>query len=144
MRRICFWLLRAVLVVCFGFALPSGVLAASLQSQSESESPVLGDGAHVVVLGLIRDLACAIQHERDTTSRNFGMGCITACAKLGSPLGLLADDGELYLPISAEMPDHNHNKELMPYLGKRVKIEGLVYSRGGMHGLVIEHITVLK
>jgi hypothetical protein len=62
----------------------------------------------------------------------------------GSPLVILTKDGELYLPISGEMPDSDQRQRLMPFLGKYVRATGTTYERKGTHAIVINDIQELK
>ncbi|OLD65054.1 MAG: hypothetical protein AUI47_03065 [Acidobacteria bacterium 13_1_40CM_2_68_5] len=67
--------------------------------------------------------------------------CALKCAKAGSPLVILADNGTFYLPISSEMPATGQNERLMKFAGDRVIIRGKVFERGGAHAVVIEEIN---
>ena len=62
------------------------------------------------------------------------------CAKAGSPLVILTDDGTIYWPISESMPATGQNQRLMEYAGKRVAAQGKVFERGGSHAIAIEKI----
>jgi hypothetical protein len=59
------------------------------------------------------------------------MKCLRECARNGSPLVILAKDGELYFPISDQMPDTDQRQKLMPFLGKYARASGTVYERKG-------------
>jgi hypothetical protein len=72
------------------------------------------------------------------------MKCLLACARKGSPLVILTKDGDLYLPISDEMPDTDQRQKLMPFLGKYVRARGTVYERKGTHAIAISDIEELK
>jgi hypothetical protein len=72
------------------------------------------------------------------------MKCLLACARKGSPLVILTKDGDLYMPISDEMPDTDQRQKLMPFLGKYVRASGTVYERKGTHAIAIHEIEELK
>jgi hypothetical protein len=93
----------------------------------------------VVVRGLLRDIACPIQNKQ-STSRAFNRKCAEDCAKRGSPLAILTDNGTMYMTISESMPDMDQHEKLMPYVGKYVEASGIVYERNGMHSIVIKQI----
>jgi hypothetical protein len=57
---------------------------------------------------------------------------------------VLTKDEQVYDPISAEMPDMDVRKKLLPFLGKFVKITGHVYSRGGSNAISLERIEGVK
>ncbi len=91
------------------------------------------------ISGLVRDVACPIQNKK-ATSRSFDRDCLLACARKGSPLAILTDDGTLYLPISADMPDTDERSKLLPFVGKYVRVVGDVYERNGMRAIAIKTI----
>jgi hypothetical protein len=93
--------------------------------------------------GLVRDIACPIQEKR-ATARNFSLKCALECARLGSPLIILTDDGTLYMPISSSMPDQDQRERLSPFVGKYVQVRGQVFERQGTRAIMIQDITELK
>ncbi|MCU1324613.1 MAG: hypothetical protein JWM43_4262 [Acidobacteriaceae bacterium] len=95
-------------------------------------------GANVKVTGWVLDSACAYTKGLD---KPIGVACAKACARNGSPLVLLADDGTIYMPIDAATPSASQNPRLMPFAGERVTVTGKDYKRNGSHGLVMETIT---
>src|SRR5579864_199733 len=95
-----------------------------------------------IIQGLIRDIACPIQNKK-AGARVFNMKCAIDCARLGSPLILLTDNGTMYTPISSAMPDTDQRARLMPFVGKYVEIRGQVYERQGTHAIVIQDIKEL-
>lgn len=66
--------------------------------------------------------------------------CAVACAKAGSTLVILAENGVIYWPISDAMPATSQNDRLMEFAGKEVSVTGKVYSKGGSHAIVIGKI----
>jgi hypothetical protein len=74
----------------------------------------------------------------------MGRKCVEDCVKGGSPLVILTQDGRLYFPISAKMPDTDQRKELMPFVGKYVRASGTVFERTGTHAIVITKIEEMK
>ncbi len=93
--------------------------------------------------GLIRDVACPIQ-SLDASATSMGRKCVQDCVKGGSPLVILTQDGRLYFPISAKMPDTDQRQELMPFVGKYVRASGIVFERTGTHAIVITEIKEMK
>lgn len=92
------------------------------------------------VKGYLLDSACAFV--RNAKKPMNGGKCALECAKTGSPLVLLSDDGTIYWPISESMPATGQNQRLMEYAGKRVSAQGKVFERGGSHAIAIEKIEV--
>ena len=70
--------------------------------------------------------------------------CAIACAKAGSPLVILADDGIIYWPIADTTPSSGQNDKLMPFAGQKVTASGKLFERGGSKALVVEKIDALK
>jgi hypothetical protein len=95
------------------------------------------DKAVTTVKGYVLDSACAfVKNLKKPISPN----CAVACAKAGSPLVILADDGKLYWPIANTMPATGQNERLLKFAGQRVTATGTSYEKGGSHALVIDKI----
>jgi hypothetical protein len=95
-------------------------------------------GSNIKVTGWVLDSACAYTKD---LSKPIGVACAKACAKNGSPLVILQDDGTIYLPIDSNTPAASQNARLLPYAGEHVTITGKDYARNGSHALVIDTIT---
>jgi hypothetical protein len=108
-------------------------------AQSTTDSPP----QIATVEGLVRDVACPIQN-KEATATKFNLKCAEDCARLGSPLIVLTQDGILYTPISETMPDKDQRQRLMPFLGKYVRVTGPVFERNGTHAIAIRTIEELK
>lgn len=113
----------------------SGFLAASLVS-------IAGISIHsqekrTTVTGYVIDSSCTFTKGlKEPTS----VECARACAKAGSALVILADNGTVYWPISDQMPATGQNEKLVKYAGQMVTAKGKVFERGGSHAIVIEEI----
>ena len=89
------------------------------------------------IKGYIIDSACTfIKDLKKPISRD----CAVSCAKAGSPLVIQAEDGTIYLPISAQMPAGSQNDKLLPFAGQLVTVNGAVYEKGGARAIVIDKI----
>jgi hypothetical protein len=95
------------------------------------------EGRAMKVKGYVIDSACAFVKN---LKKPISSECALACAKAGSPLVILGDDGVIYWPISAEMPAAGQNERLMPFAGQRVAVSGTVYQKGGSRAIVINTI----
>ena len=78
--------------------------------------------------GLVLDSACAFIKG---LKKAISIDCAVSCAKNGSPLVILQDDGSVFWPIAEVMPADGQNKRPMPFAGKRVTVTGKTYMRGG-------------
>jgi hypothetical protein len=94
-------------------------------------------GKPITVKGYVLDSACAFTKGlKQPISRD----CAIACAKAGSPLVILTDDGTIYWPIADTTPSSGQNEKLLPFAGQKVTASGKAFQRGGSSALVIEKI----
>jgi len=119
------------------------LLAASHPPQSTSMAGARANVSKETIEGLVRDVACPIQN-LDGSATKLSRKCVQDCVKGGSPLVILTQDGRLYFPISAKMPDTDQRQELMPFVGKYVRASGIVFERTGTHAIVITEIKEMK
>ena len=95
------------------------------------------DAPTVTVKGYVLDSACAFTKG---LSKPISKQCAISCAKAGSPLVILANDGTIYWPITDTTPSSGQNSKLLPFAGDKVTATGKVYKRGGSKAIVIEKI----
>jgi hypothetical protein len=112
----------------FALAIALGLLASAAGFAADQKT----------VTGWVLDSACAFTKG---LSKPISVECAISCAKNGSPLVILQDDGSIYWPIADSMPAEGQNKRLMPFAGKRVTVTGKTYDRGGSTAIVIEKIA---
>ena len=93
------------------------------------------------VEGLVRDIACPLQNKK-STSTSYSKDCITMCANVGSPLGILTNDGSVYVPVTESMPDTGQDA-LKPFVGEHVQATGKVFERNGTRAIEISEIHQL-
>jgi hypothetical protein len=115
--------LRGGIAVCFFAAL----LAAGIDA-----------GKVVSVNGYVLDSACAFTKD---LKKPISAQCAQACARAGSPLVILGDNGTIYWPIADTTPSTGQNERLLPFAGQRVTASGKTYARGGSTAMVIEKIA---
>src|ERR1700747_51701 len=97
-----------------------------------------GQQKSVSVDGYVLDSACAFTKNLE---KPISRECALKCAKAGSQLVILSDDGSIYWPIADTMPATGQNAKLREFAGGRVTVKGKLYDRGGSHTLVIEQIA---
>ena len=95
-------------------------------------------GKLVSVNGYVLDSACAFTKD---LKKPISAECAQACARAGSPLVILGDNGTIYLPIADTTPSSGQNQRLLPFAGQRVTASGKTYARGGSTAMVIEKIA---
>jgi len=95
----------------------------------------------VTVKGYVLDSACAFTKglEKPISKR-----CAAACAKAGSQLVILAEDGTIYWPIADTTPSSGQNSKLLPFAGEKVSASGKIFERGGSKAIVIAKIEAAK
>ena|ERR1700731_1282526 len=91
----------------------------------------------VTVKGYVLDSACAFTKG---LSKPISRQCAISCAKAGSQLVILAEDGTIYWPIADTTPSSGQNPKLLPFAGNKVTASGKVYERGGSKAIVIEKV----
>lgn len=118
-------------------------LSRGLNAQSNAANDDSDEGIPMAVEGLVRDVACPMLNHR-ASATDFNLKCALACAKNGSPLIILTRDGEIYFPMTDQMPDTNQRERMMPFVGKFVHVNGTVYRRHGTRTIVIKDIAEMK
>lgn len=127
-------LLVEISAVLVSLAIPMLIVAAD----NAVDSTAVGTRT---VEGLVRDIACPLQN-RKSTATSYSKDCITMCAKAGSPLGILTNDGSVYVPVTESMPDTGQDA-LKPFIGQHVQATGKVFERNGGHAIEISEIHQL-
>lgn len=95
------------------------------------------DTPTVTVKGYVLDSACAFTKG---LSKPITKDCAISCAKAGSQLVILSEDGTIYWPIADTTPSSGQNSKLLPFAGDKVTATGKIYQRGGSKAIVIEKI----
>lgn len=98
-------------------------------------------GKPITVKGYVLDSACAFTKG---LQKPISADCATACAKAGSPLVILSDNGTIYWPIADTTPSSGQNDKLLPFAGQKVSASGKAFARGGSSAIVIEKIEAQK
>jgi len=114
--------------------LATGLLVAILAWSSDA-------GKTITVKGYVLDSACAFTKG---LKKPISADCATACAKAGSPLVILSDNGTIYWPIADTTPSSGQNEKLLPFAGQKVTASGKSFERGGSTAIVIEKIEAQK
>ncbi|MCI0433294.1 MAG: hypothetical protein L0271_06565 [Gemmatimonadetes bacterium] len=83
------------------------------------------------------DLSCKVAHNLSGADHRM---CAQVCADKGIPLALFAN-GQVYVPVSMEMPGTSANATLREFAEQKVQVKGKVIDRGGIKAIVIEQVT---
>ena len=119
---------RVLIQLALGLALFPGVVLSAPR------------GKTATVKGYVLDSACAFVKD---LKKPVSPECAVACAKAGSPLVILSDEGMIYWPVSSAVPAVGQNDRLLPFAGKRVTVQGEVLEKGGSRAMVIASIKEL-
>ncbi len=94
----------------------------------------------VTLKGECLDLACYIAGEKKGAEHKK---CADMCIKGGAPIGILTEDGKVYLIVENHSKPEPYEK-LKNYAAEKVTITGVLYQRGGLPGIVIESVELAK
>jgi hypothetical protein len=95
----------------------------------------------VTVKDYVIDSACTITKN---LKKPISAECALLCAKAGSPLVILSDNGAISWPTTDSMPATSQNEKLLPFAGQWVTATGKLYPHGGARAQIIEKIDAEK
>ena len=90
-------------------------------------------GNEVTITGQVIDLNC---HTTNGASGPSHKACALACAKAGVPLGILASDSTIYVPVSSKPGDPQNSK-----LEGKVTVTGTHRFVSGLHTIQIKTVA---
>lgn len=117
----------------------AGVAACTLMATgavAAQDRPGRETARDVTLTAEVIDLSCKVVHNLSGADHRM---CAQVCADKGIPLALFAD-GQVYVPVSMDMPGAGANEQLKPFAEQRVTVTGKVIERGGIKSIVIEEI----
>ncbi len=95
----------------------------------------------MTVKGEVVDVACYLMGG----SRGEGhIKCAQACAKAGGSLGILTNDGTVYVSLLPDDHKKSPNAILMDHIGHMVEAKGFVRAKGGVNGMMIKSVAMAK
>lgn len=125
--------LTAVTLLLFAFLFSSTAI-----SQGKPESKATG--GKVTLKGEVLDLACYVAQGAKGAEHKK---CADACVKGGAPIGILTEDGKVYLCVEDHKKSEPYEK-LKGFAAEKVSVTGTVYNRGGLQGIVVEAVEPAK
>jgi hypothetical protein len=129
------WLQEKIEMKCSRIGLRMGLL---ISLAVPSLFSFAADSPTVTVKGYILDSACAFTKD---LKKPISRECALSCAKAGSALVVLTEEGTIYWPIADTTPATGQNPKLLPFAGDKVTVSGKVFERGGSKAIVIEKIA---
>ena len=93
----------------------------------------------LTVQGEVLDMACYVAHEAKGPDH---AGCAKRCVKGGQPMGLLAEDGTVYL-LYASHKDGSAFEQAKEFAGEKVEISGVAATQAGIKGIEVGSVKKL-
>lgn len=128
----------------FGFALLAGFTGVPLALASPAGGPAARPAVRassVTMTGEIVDPQCYFTHDARGTAH---AACATRCARGGQGLAFLEErTGKLY-PLIARKHGANQNDEVLPHVGKRVSVRGVVFAKGQDAVLQVQSVAMAR
>ena len=89
------------------------------------------------IAGEVVDTGCYLGHGARGEKH---VSCATKCINNGMPMGLLTDDGTLYL-LTMNHDDGDPYNKLKSEAGKKVRVTGTVMNRSGMKAIEVDEYS---
>ncbi len=120
--------------------IPAWIAATGLALTAVTAEPALAAGERVKVTGEVIDSWCYI------TEIMFPEGsahhqCAVWCAAGGIPVGILGDDGTVYMVLKmGDDATSVANPAVLEIQTHRVKVDGALYKRDGINYLIVDRV----
>jgi len=124
------------LILSFALVLLAGIGMAYGDEKHGDHGDMHGQ---MTVRGEILDMACYVAHEAKGPDH---AACAKRCVKGGQPMGLLAEDGTVYL-LYAKHDDGSAFEEAKKFAGQEVEISGVAATQAGIKGLEVHQVKQL-
>ncbi len=119
--------------------------AATLAGAALLAAPALAEGERVQVRGEIIDTWCyfsGVMGGPDATVGTAHHTCALWCSAGGIPVGLLAEDGTVYMVLKIEDDDGSASGDTQLNLASHViTADGMLYQRDGLNYLVVSQVV---
>ena len=127
---------KSILFLAFALVVLAGSGAMLADEQHEDHGEHHGQ---LTVRGEVLDMACYVSHEAKGPDH---AACAKRCVKSGQPMGLLAEDGTVYL-LYASHDDGSAFEKTKEHAGRRVEITGVASTQAGIKGLEVHGVKPL-
>ncbi|MDT8368865.1 MAG: hypothetical protein RQ745_06630 [Longimicrobiales bacterium] len=108
---------------------------------SAQMTPTPQEGEQVTMTATVVDMSCKVVYNLEGEGHRT---CSEMCFDQGIPLGLMAEDGTIYLPVTMQMGATRGDKDLRAHAEHTVRVTGKVMDRGGVNAILIESITMAQ
>ncbi len=103
------------------------------------------EGERIQITGEIIDTWCyysGVMGGPDAVTGSAHHTCALWCSAGGIPVGLLGDDGEVYMVLKIEDSDENASGDTQLSLASHeITADGMLYKRDGLNYLVVEKVV---
>ncbi|MEM7710567.1 MAG: hypothetical protein AAF264_07435, partial [Pseudomonadota bacterium] len=103
------------------------------------------EGERVQITGEVIDTWCYFSGVMGPTDSVIGSAhhtCALWCSAGGIPVGLLAEDGTIYMVLKMEGSAENAGGDTNLHIASHtIEADGMLYSRDGLNYIVVEEIT---
>ena len=127
---------RCVSIFFFAFLLLAGTGAILAEGDHGGHGDHAVPDGSVTVRGEILDMACFVAHEAKGPDH---AACAKRCVKGGQPMGILAEDGTVYL-LFARHDDASAFEQTKEHAGEKVEISGLAKAQAGIKGIEVHGV----
>ncbi|MEM7469814.1 MAG: hypothetical protein AAF340_00570 [Pseudomonadota bacterium] len=121
------------------------LLAAALAAAGLAAPAAAAEGTRVQITGEIIDTWCYFSGVMGGTDAVVGSAhhtCALWCSAGGIPVGLLGDDGEVYMVLKIEGDDQSASGDTqMTLASHEIVADGMLYERDGLNYLVVEKVV---
>ncbi len=138
MRRTALVLLVLVLACAVGL-----IYAQGTTKGAKTETKMSSKEKETTIKGEVVDVSCYLRHG-ETGMGDSHKGCAEACAKAGTPLGILTKDGKLYVSVLPDDHSAGPNAILLEHVAHQVEATGIIRTKGGVRGIMISKVEAAK
>ena len=111
-------------------------------TQEKSDAGKKEEKAKETVLkGEVVEVSCYLAHGKKGMGADH-QSCAEACAKSGSPLGILTKDGNLYVSVLPDDHSTGPNAKLLDHIAHQVEATGIIRKKGGVNGIMITKVEM--
>ena len=121
-----------------GLVLASLSVTAAPARAQQGAMPRPPAARNVTLTGEVIDLSCRLGQGLGGDSHRM---CAEVCSDRGIPLAILGSDGNVYMPISTQMPGDAQNSRLKPFAEQRVRVTGRVVNQNGQRAIFIDTVA---
>jgi len=95
------------------------------------------DPITITIVGRVVDVSCYVANNNDWEDKT----CAINSLKVGQPAGILEEStGKLYIIAKTQGTNTNLAAELLPYAAEKVRVKGILNTRGGVKTIDIMEI----